>query len=201
MFALLYGCIYQLLRRKCDMINSKWIKYIENALNDVGFCNIWASQTFSSVAWLKNAFALHVNDQYKQQFFSDIAASGKCTLYKEFKLSFGIEPYLVTLPSKLSKCLCKFRTRNHNLPIEKLCYIGIPREERKCSLFDSGMVGDEYHYLFQCPHLISARKKYISNFLNNAPNYANFQFLMTTKRVNILINLVKMIKCINTALT
>ena len=73
-------CIYQLLRRKCDMINSKWIKYIENALNDVGFCNIWASQTFSSVAWLQNAYALRVNDQYKQQFFSDIAAASKCTL-------------------------------------------------------------------------------------------------------------------------
>ena len=115
-------------------------------------------------------------------------------IYKEFKLSFGTEPYLVILLSKLSKYLCKFRTRNHNLPIEKLCYIGIPKEERKCSLCDAGMVGDECHYLLQCPHLISPRKKYISNFLNNAPNYANFQFLMTTKRVNILINLEHMIK-------
>ena len=106
---------------------------------------------------LVNAFALPVNDQYKQQFFSNISVVSKCTLYKKFNLSFGIQPYLVILQNKPSKRLCKFRTRNHNLPIETLCYIEIPREERKCSLCDSGMVGDEYHYLFQCPHLISAR--------------------------------------------
>ena len=115
------------------MINSKWIKYIENALNDVGFCNIWASQTFSSVAWWKNAFVLCVNDQYKQQFFPDIADASKCTLYKEFKLSFGIEPYLVILLSKLSKCLCKFRTRNHNLPIKNCAILGFPGKSENAS--------------------------------------------------------------------
>ena len=31
----------------------KWIKYLEKILNETGFSNIWQTQTFKSIEWLK----------------------------------------------------------------------------------------------------------------------------------------------------
>ena len=33
----------------------KWIKYLEKILNETGFSNIWQTQTFKSIEWLKQS--------------------------------------------------------------------------------------------------------------------------------------------------
>ena len=61
-----------------------------------------------------------------------------------------MEKYLLVLPPNLSRPLCKFRTCNHQLPIQQGRYSGIDRLERYCTLCNCNDIGDELHYLFKC---------------------------------------------------
>jgi hypothetical protein len=47
--------------------------------------------------------------------------------------------------------LCKFRTTNHKLPIEHGRWNNIPHENRKCNLCNLEEIGDEFHYISNCP--------------------------------------------------
>ena len=70
--------------------------------------------------------------------------------------------------------MARIRTCNHNLPIE----IGrhgrnyIPREERICTKCDSGLLGDEFHFILVCsnPVLLELREKYISPYYTLFPS-------------------------------
>ena len=44
----------------------------------------------------------------------------------------------------------KFRLSNHRLPIQHRRSLGIPRDERICTICNGGEVGDEFHYLLNC---------------------------------------------------
>jgi hypothetical protein len=46
--------------------------------------------------------------------------------------------------------LCRFRTTSHKLPIETGRWQNIARENRKCLLCNSDVIGDEFHYIFSC---------------------------------------------------
>ena len=51
--------------------------------------------------------------------------------------------------------LCKFRTTNHKLPIEhgrwNTIISNIQRKNRKCNLCNLEEIGDEFHYISNCP--------------------------------------------------
>lgn len=44
--------------------------------------------------------------------------------------------------------LCRFRTSNHSLPMEKGRWYHLDRSERKCCIYQNIGIGDEYHYSF-----------------------------------------------------
>ena len=64
--------------------------------------------------------------------------------------------------------LFKLRTRNHKLPIECGRWQGIERNRRLCKLCQKQEIGDEFHYILECPIFKCKRKllikqKYIQN--------------------------------------
>ena len=82
----------------------------------------------------------------------------------------------------------KFRLSNHRLPIQQRRSLGIPRDERICTVCDSGEVGDEFHYLLNCSNenVKRNRTKYVDKFCS--------LMNMTSKSKNI--KLAKFISCI-----
>lgn len=66
--------------------------------------------------------------------------------YSMFKDYFGLGNYLINL--------IKFRLSCHIFPIHQLRYIDILRHLRTCLSCNLNEVGDKFHYMFLCAHLL-----------------------------------------------
>ena len=84
--------------------------------------------------------------------------SSKGKLYSAFKDGITLEKYLLTLSKNKYTSLLKFRTSNHKLPIETGRWNKTDVADRKCTICSLNMIGDEFHYLFECPCLNTERK-------------------------------------------
>ena len=114
--------------------------------------------------------------------------SEKCLLYKTIKVEYSMESYLLHLPRSLSVFICKLRTTNTKLAIEKGRYNGTPRHERFCDLCGLNLMGDEYHFVMECPILNTLRCKYIPKYYHDKPSMYKLVKLMCvneSKRNNI----------------
>jgi hypothetical protein len=61
-----------------------------------------------------------------------LGRSIKCFGSSEVRFYFKFEEYFNILDEQNSLLLCKFRTTNHKLPIEKGRWSNIPKENRYC---------------------------------------------------------------------
>ena len=85
-----------------------------------------------------------------------------------------LQPYLLSLPSQYMYAMCKFKCTNHRMPIVSGRYSGISVDDRKCELCELNdhynKIGDEFHYLFNCPFFREDRPKYIKRYYYSSPN-------------------------------
>ena len=150
--------------------------------------------------WLNISLKQKLCDQFQQQWRSDVfnfpKLKPKC--YKLFKDCFEFENYLNVLADKDLKLLCKFRTGNHRLPIEIGRWQGIERHNRICTLCNSNEIGDEYHYILQCPSLNQERREFLGHFYMHRINVIKFCQLFQSKNKPKLRNLCKFIKVVLT---
>ena len=116
----------------------------------------------------------------------DIYLNSKCINYRIYKDIFGFEDYLIQLPDNLRVVLTKFRCRNNKMPVEIGARDNVPREQRICNLCDTGDIGDEFHYLFICKHLISHRKKYIQPVYLKHISTIKMHAIMNVNNINVL---------------
>ena len=65
-----------------------------------------------------------------------------------------MEDYLTILPKSMYITFAKFRTGNHRFPIEVGRCQNIELAERKCTLCNTGDIGNEMHYLLICPFFL-----------------------------------------------
>ena len=72
---------------------------------------------------------------------------------------------------------------NHRLPIEFWGFSRLERAKRKCKFCKSGDLRDEFHYLFNCSHFKSDRKKTIPSQCRKKTNMLKFQELMNTEGI------------------
>lgn len=112
-------------------------------------------------------------------------------MYRIIKTKF--ENYLDILSPKFRIELTKFRTSNHNLPIETGRWHNIQRHERYCT-FCKTELGDEFHFLFVCEHFKTLRKQLIHASFYNKPNILKLAKLLNSTNQTVLINLCKFIK-------
>ena len=113
-----------------------------------------------------------------------------------YKKEFGIENYFSKLATYEAIVFCKFRTTNHNLPIERGRFQNIVREERICNLCNKDL-GDEYHTLLVCETLNNLRKQYIKPYYYTRSNVIKFNQLMNINKLKELHNLIHFIRKIN----
>ena len=88
----------------------------------------------------------------------------------------------------------KFRLSNHRLPIQQRRSSGIPRDERICTVCDSGEVGDEFHYLLNCSNenVRRNRTSMLINIMHIIPTCSNFVvswIWLQNLRISSLLNL------------
>ena len=138
--------------------------------------------------WLKLVVKNNLVDEFKQTWTSMTEHSPKGDNYNLFKHDLKFEDYLDVLDDKDKFLLVKFRTSNHRLPIEVGRWRNIKRENRICNLCNGRNLGDEFHYLFECPSLLNERKKYFEPHFINRPNILKFCNLMNSKSVSVLCN-------------
>ena len=119
-----------------------------------------------------------------------------CVTYKAFKTEFKLERYLM-LPDCVDRInMSKFRCRNNKIPVVVLGHGGrrIPYEDRICPACNTDAIGDEFHYIMQCPVFQLQRQRYLeSQYLLN-PNLEKFSELLQNNNLNILRKLAKLIK-------
>ena len=118
--------------------------------------------------------------------------------YRIFKENLSFENYLIKLPVKQARVLCKFRTCNLKLPIETGRWHNVPRYERKCNLCNLYEIGDEFHYLFKCTEneIVKTRKSVLPQYYYIRPNIFKFHDLFNTNNVSLLKNIYKLISVV-----
>ena len=103
------------------------------------------------------------------------------TIVKNLDLKF--EYYLNELNENEAKVMLKFRTSNHNLPVETGRWRKLSFIDRKCKLCDLSDVGDEFHYLFVCPFFVAERHLLIDKYYYTKPNMYKMNSLFNCKKL------------------
>ena len=142
-----------------------WLSKIKEILYSCGLYAIWDYNIPVNPQWLSKTVKLKLKDIYLSEWRQSVDLSSKCYLYRIYKNDIKLEDYLVTLPSSLRINLCKFRTVNHNLPVETGRYRNIPRHLRYCTICNKNVLCDEFHIIFVCKELQSYRRKYLPDSL------------------------------------
>ena len=171
-----------------NVYHHPWIVQVRTSLNQLGFSEYWLNQNVPSPNYFRNIVKLRIKDQFVQLWQSEINESRKFANYKIFKTTFGFENYFKLLPTNLALTFCHFRCCNNKLPIEKGILYGIERNRRFCHLCNTNAIGDEFHYIFECPYFKLDRKKYIDKNLCR-PNIINFQNIFQSNDPEFLIKI------------
>ena len=148
----------------------KWISFVKSIFDECGLSFIWEDQIPLNRQLLKSLILQKLNDQFIQQWFSQMNNSSRGIFYSSFKTEFQLENYLVRLNSLDRLHMAKFRCSNLKIPIETGRWTGVPRNERTCNLCNNG-IGDEFHYLFLCQkqEIKFLREKYIPSYFTINP--------------------------------
>ena len=177
--------------------SSPWLKDIELTLNTCGMGNVWMNPDTCNHSWLKNAIEQRLSDMYIQEWQSQLNSRSSCMTYRSLKPDFKQERYL-TLPNKSDRInLSKFRCRNIKIPVVTGGYTNrnnpaTPYENRLCEICDMNVIGDEYHYILECPVFQEHRNNYLDDFYVRNPNREKFTLLFLNDNKQILCRLSKL---------
>ena len=184
---ILYRTMFKLYT--VDGVNISWINFVHTTLDSLGLSNMWLDQNVNSPNTFRSLVNCRLRDQFIQNWHSTLDNTSKCLNYRIYKQEFAIENYFHILSPDLANILCKFRSVNHKLPIEKGRYQNIERNLRTCNLCSVNVLGDEFHYIFQCSHFNTIRKKFIDAYYLNNPNTVKYCQLMNSNDKSTLLKL------------
>jgi hypothetical protein len=95
-----------------------WILFVKQIFDECGFSNIWETELFDNVDYLKCVIKQRLEDRFLQNWNALVQHSPKSIYYKTFKTECKYEEYLHILEIKYATLLCRFRTTNNKFPIE-----------------------------------------------------------------------------------
>lgn len=191
--------LYRLCLRKTILYgqNIAWVDYVKSILDNCGMSFVWDTQNVINNNWLHNSVKQKLVDQFMQSWVSRVQNSPKAINYRIFKERFEFENYLKLLDCKKAIRFCRFRTTNHNLPIESGRWGNTDRNDRKCNLCNLNEVGDEFHYLFVCSAFQNERSNFLKQKIRTRPNILKMRDLFQTKNLSDLYKLCNFIHLID----
>ena len=159
-----------------------WLEHVHSTLNNLGLTFLWQRQSVTENVF-KRMIKQRLKDQYLQSWNENVHANNVCYNYRMFKSDFRLEPYLIELERPLRYNLMKLRFSNHRLPIHSQRFLNIPRSERVCELCETGELGDEFHYLFNCKdeRIVRERMKALTPYYLHKPNSFKYHALMNSQ--------------------
>ena len=155
----------------------------------MGKLNIWTKQQQLNNNFVHKTIKQTLLDQCLQKWDDDTQKSSKGRNYRLFKATVSFENYFKILPKQNYLRLIKFRLANHKLPIETGRWENIELSERKWQKCSKNLLGDEFHYLFECTYFNFERRRYISKFYFVRPNVIKFNKLMNSDNKTVLAKL------------
>lgn len=138
---------------------------------------------------LDKTIGLRLNDIYTQDWISDVNNNSQCKNYRIFKQDLKLEKYLTTFPLKYRLHLCRLRCSNSKIPTVSGRYHDIDLCDRICTLYNQSKLGDELHYLFECPPFSRERSKFLRPYYYRNHNTLKMSNLFNTGNKKILLNL------------
>ena len=140
--------------------------FVKSCLDDCGVGYLWLDQTVLSSTWLKTKVKQSLGDQYKQNILSEIMDHPKCVMYRTYcnEDNFSIENYLLKLPDVLVNPLMSFRLGRNKLPAVLGRNRNLEHDDWYCTLCDTNKIGDEFHYLLECPFFNNPRLTHLGNY-------------------------------------
>ena len=132
----------------------------------------------------------HYIDITKQKYVTywqhTIHHSKKLQFYSLFNHDHKISSYLDLIRNSANRRdLVKIHMNNHKLMIETGRYNQTPRNDRFYPIFNSGIIEDEFHFLFHCPKYSVPREKFYNQIQQN---FADFNQLSYTELIIKLMN-------------
>ena len=103
-----------------------------------------------------------------------------CNRFRSFKADCNFEDYLLALPFHQRRIISKLRCRSNHLPVASFERHRNPDFVSSCRLCGAA-VGDEVHYIFQCPLLFESREVWQSRSRFDARDASCFTSLMQCK--------------------
>ena len=185
--------VYDILKIMFDLeiYRNPWLVKIKNTLDKLGLSYLWFDNQSINPRWFKATIKTRLDDVYSQNWHAEMFSNSLCLNYRIFKENCSCELSLLKLPFKYRITLTKFRCGNHRLPIASGRFANIERSQRICTICDTAKLGDEFHYLFECPAFLKARNKYIDVSYTTRPNALKMYKLFNSSKMSILINLSK----------
>ena len=128
-------------------------------LTEIGFANIIDEGIFVPPKILTQVYKSRARDSFIVNWRVKMANLTKCDMYQLYKTTFEREKYLAEFTPKLAIALCRYRSSNHKLEVEKGRYVRppIPRMKRKYTKCNLNETGYEIHHLMICPKFIDLR--------------------------------------------
>ena len=189
--------VYLVVKRLYDVgtYKSRWLDKIHSELDNLGLSEFWHKDQFDQ-NWFKRKISLTSQDQQRQNWLEAVANSSHCRTYRLLKTELKLEPYLYEMDKRYSVPLCRFRAGNHKLPITLGRYNNIERHARLCQLCPSQEIGDEIHYLPNCPLFTVERTALIKPYYLRGEREERISELFNTTNRKQLQNLSKFVQCV-----
>ena len=171
----------------------KWQNKVQSILASVGFSNLWDTQEQYETKYpISKNVTQAIKNSIESEILEKIKNGSRCTNYRIFKQNLQLEFYLTNLSPRFRITMSKFRCGHNRLPANSFKYIrSQDLSEKNCKLCDIGEVGDEYHYLFKCPHFGQERKLYLKKYFISHPNTLKMSQLFNSRNKKVLLNLAK----------
>ena len=193
----LTSIIYKFQRKLFESgeYQSEWMLKIKSILDNCGLSYIWLCNSVDQ-KMLNYLVNRTLSASFEQDWHSEVQTNGLCKSYRIFKETFQTEKYILNLDNPFCKWLIKYRCGGANIPVISGRYDGVPFDERNCTLCNANSLGDEYHYVLECPFLRNLRVSLIPAYYRNRSSAFRFAELMNSNNRKIQFNLGKFCKAV-----
>ena len=127
------------------------------------------------------------------EWFGRISEEETFSTYKIYKDIHEFEEYIDILPEYLKYSLLDFRTGSQKLSVNCRSNLSIPRQERICTKCSKRILGDEFHFLFECNGIEKLRISSIPKYYRTRCSTLKMSQLLNTNDRKLLIKVAKFV--------
>ena len=132
-------------------------------------------------------------DQFLQKWFSRISEEENFSTYNIYEDIPEFEEYRNILPKYLKYSLLDFRTGSQILPVNCRSRLSMQRQERICTKCRKRILGDEFHFLFECNGNEKCRISVIQKYYKTRCSTLKITQLLNTNERKLIIKVAKFV--------